>query len=1490
MSASFDEELERRVAERTAELLAANDRLQKEIAKQKLVLETLRESEAQYKAIFDQVPVAIFTKNKEGVYTSLNAHTLRYWFQNPLGHTDIELLGPEIGQALRANDLVVIETGQEQAVEEMVHTPEGNRVVLSRKLPTRDTDGNITGIVGISVDITERKRTEEALSQQQLFLRQVLDINPHFIFAKDRQGRFTLANKAFAEAYGTTIEEVIGKTDAEFNPYKEMVERYYRDDMGIIETGQELFIPEEEVINIKGEWLWRTTVKRPIFDETGQVTHVLGVATDITDRKQLEQQLQESLERRGRQVRLATLVAQDIAAAANLDDLYQRVVTQVKEQFGFYHAQLLRYDPDTDHLVLTAGYGEAGQKMLAEGYQVANGVGLIGEAAAIGASILRSNLADDSNWHPNPSLPDTKGEIAVPIKLGQQILGVLDVHTNLAGKLDAEDQLALEGLCGQIAVAIENTRLLTEQKQAEIELEARLQELNTLQRLMTREGWRSFQAIEPDARSGYLFDQTNLQPITSEDLGNGHRYPELVAQSIVDNGHLFAKPVAIQGEVIGQIGIYDDPLQPLTVEDHEFLDAVAEQVSEALERARLLAQTQKRAVELEAVAQVSTVAATTLETDKLLQAVVDLTKSNFGLYHAHVYLLNETSPLEEGEGGILVLAAGAGDIGQQMVAQGWRIPLTHENSIVALTARTQRGVIVNDVRQNPNFLPNSLLPKTQSEMAVPMIVGNKLLGVLDVQADIPNRFVDEDMQIQTTLAAQVAVALQNANLYQQTQVALAETETLYDLGAELNAATTLDEALHAVATPGLMTGAFSVLLLTFELDSTGQPEWAQVRVEWHRDSLVTTPVGARFYLPEFPFSQLWLSDPNNPILIGDVSSDRRLDETIRALTRASGTVALVLMPLTLAGRWVGMVTIGWPSVQSFTITDQRLYRSLMTQAAVAINNLLLFEEARQQAAQLEKLSDIEAALSQVKDEAEILSAVARIIDSDRPFRLGLQYLEVDENGQPVISQTVASWRDGSLWPDDPAIGLSIQLDTFPTTHLWLNSPNNPVFVADSQTDPHINAKSRVFMAQLDIRSIAIMPLYAAGRWHGTLTFTWPEPRDFTSSEQFMLQRLVDPVASVVASRRAYLAQQETLAETEVLYLASRRINEAPNLQDMLAAVAEIGLISIINRILLFLFERNSITDDVEAMTVIANWHSGQGSPPSPVGRRYAQSEFSTVRLMASGEPLFFADTQSDERMDSAIKAVARQQNIRAMAVLPLRASGRQIGVLLLQSEEVYQFSERETQIYLSLAPQISSTLENQHLLEETRAALAEVEAIQRRYTVQAWEEYQARNLIQGYKKVGQQIAPLDDEPLPADVSQAVTHKQTVVATSPLGLPGGQEDRQDEGLMGSSNLIVPLTIRDEVIGVLGVQEIETDRRWSPEEIALVEAIAEQLAQAAESIRLIDETQQRAAREKRVNEIGEKIQAAQSLEEALQIAVREVGLSLKAPQTIVQLAVE
>ncbi len=468
---------------------------------------------------------------------------------------------------------------------------------------------------------------------------------------------------------------------------------------------------------------------------------------------------QMELRRRSQEVALTIQIAQEIAAATNLIDLYKRVVNQIKEQFNYYHVQLLRYDPFLDTVALIYGYGETGQKMLELNHSMPLGVGLIGTAAASGKTTYRANVQGDADWQSNPLLDKTKSEIAVPIKLKDQVLGVLDVQSEWVDGFSENDRLLLEGLCGQIAVAIDNTRL-------QEEMDSRVDELTTLQRYMSREGWESYRASKNlEELAGYQFDHQgvaslvdalDLEPETEED--------EKDSKTAV-NGQIKEIPlVVIGGEVIGKIGVAEEEDDPLTDEDIEFIQSVSTQVAEALEAARLFEQTQdslseqeRLSTQLETVAQVSTAASTVLEVDVLLQAVVDLTKASFGLYHTHIYLLDPGSKS-------LVLRAGADQVGRLMTLEGRSINLDHE-SIVARAARTKDGVVENDVRKIVDFLPNPLLPQTRAELAVPLVVGDNIIGVLDLQADQVDFFTEDDVNIHRTLASQIAVAVQNATLF-----------------------------------------------------------------------------------------------------------------------------------------------------------------------------------------------------------------------------------------------------------------------------------------------------------------------------------------------------------------------------------------------------------------------------------------------------------------------------------------------------------------------------------------------------------------------------------------------------------------------------------------------------------------------------------------------------------------------------------------------------
>jgi signal transduction histidine kinase len=145
-----------------------------------------------------------------------------------------------------------------------------------------------------------------------------------------------------------------------------------------------------------------------------------------------------------------------------------------------------------------------------------------------------------------------------------------------------------------------------------------------------------------------------------------------------------------------------------------------------------------------------------LDPNRLLNRVVDELQSRFNLYHVHVYLADD----DRSE---LIMQAGSGEVGQQMLAEGHTISWDEAQSLVARAARTRKIVAISNTKKETGFLPNPLLPETRSEVAVPLVAGDEVLGVLDVQDSQVERFNASDLDIFSTLAGQIATALQNAD-------------------------------------------------------------------------------------------------------------------------------------------------------------------------------------------------------------------------------------------------------------------------------------------------------------------------------------------------------------------------------------------------------------------------------------------------------------------------------------------------------------------------------------------------------------------------------------------------------------------------------------------------------------------------------------------------------------------------------------------------------
>jgi PAS domain S-box-containing protein len=165
--------------------------------------------------------------------------------------------------------------------------------VRLRVTSLKERGRQLESLVDARTDELQQQRA--LLQEQRSFLRTIIDLNPSFIFAKDREGRFTLANSALATAYGASPENLIGKTDADFNARRDEVEKFRGDDLQVMDTRTKKFIPEEEFTDTEGGQHWMQVIKIPIVGDGGVADQMLGVATDITERKHAEERLRGSL-------------------------------------------------------------------------------------------------------------------------------------------------------------------------------------------------------------------------------------------------------------------------------------------------------------------------------------------------------------------------------------------------------------------------------------------------------------------------------------------------------------------------------------------------------------------------------------------------------------------------------------------------------------------------------------------------------------------------------------------------------------------------------------------------------------------------------------------------------------------------------------------------------------------------------------------------------------------------------------------------------------------------------------------------------------------------------------------------------------------------------------------------------------------------------------------------------------------------------------------
>jgi putative methionine-R-sulfoxide reductase with GAF domain len=203
-----------------------------------------------------------------------------------------------------------------------------------------------------------------------------------------------------------------------------------------------------------------------------EIAQVASTFNEMTSRlREFITTLEQRVADRTKALATSAEVTRHLAAILDPRQLAVEVVNEVRNAFDYYYAQIYLLDEADENLVIAGGTGEAGATMLARGHSLPKGSGLVGRAADANASVLVPDVSREEGWLPNELLPETKSEAAIPISIGNQVMGVLDVQHNLVDGLTHEDVILLESLAGQVAISLRNARSY-EQSRSQAEMQA----------------------------------------------------------------------------------------------------------------------------------------------------------------------------------------------------------------------------------------------------------------------------------------------------------------------------------------------------------------------------------------------------------------------------------------------------------------------------------------------------------------------------------------------------------------------------------------------------------------------------------------------------------------------------------------------------------------------------------------------------------------------------------------------------------------------------------------------------------------------------------------------------------------------------------------------------------------------------------------------------------------------------------------------------------
>lgn len=399
-------------------------------------------------------------------------------------------------------------------------------------------------------------------------------------------------------------------------------------------------------------------------DELGTLASAFNMMTrqlrsfinELEDRVQARTQdlarQNEFLVLRARQLQTISDVARDVASAQKIEVLLPRVANLISERFGFYHVGIFLKDDTGEYAVLRAANSEGGQRMLARQHRLKVGqVGIVGYVTGTGKPRIATDVGEDSVFFKNPDLPLTRSEMALPLKIGDQVIGALDVQSTVSGAFSQEDIELFGILADQIAIAIANNRLLEETNQA-------FEEISSLHRSYLKQEWK--RQSEQQKVSGFRYT-TQGAVLKEKELQPEIRTVVETGQAIIQNSNVnpdgslvparVTLPILLRGEPIGAIHLEEQGKENRAWAENEILavQSITDQIALALENARLFEETVRRADRERKTLEITSKLRATNDFQSIIQVAVDELQQVLNASRAQIVLRRSDLPEQEPE-------------------------------------------------------------------------------------------------------------------------------------------------------------------------------------------------------------------------------------------------------------------------------------------------------------------------------------------------------------------------------------------------------------------------------------------------------------------------------------------------------------------------------------------------------------------------------------------------------------------------------------------------------------------------------------------------------------------------------------------------------------------------------------------------------------------------------------------------------------------------